>query len=81
MSDKIEEIKRRHCQLGDSGLQRLIDRAYLLAEVERLRKALAFYADQRSYRTTTVHMSGHFAGQPVMIDGGAQARKALEGGR
>jgi len=36
MSDKIEEIKRRHCQLGDSGLQRLIDRAYLLAEVERL---------------------------------------------
>ena len=50
-------------------------------QVERLRAALAFYADQRSYRTTTVHMCGHPVGQPVVVDGGAQARKALEDGR
>ena len=51
------------------------------AEIERLRAALKFYADRRSYKTATVHMSGHFVGQPVTIDGGEQARKALEDGR
>ena len=48
--------------------------------IERLREALMFYADRRLYRTTTVHMCGHSVGQPVTIDGGERARKALEGG-
>jgi len=55
-----------------------VENAKLRAEVERLRTALAFYADQRSYKTATVQMSGHFVGQAVAIDAGAQARKALE---
>ena len=53
----------------------------LRAENERLRAALAFYANERSYKTATVHMCGHFVGQAVVIDGGKQARDALEGGR
>jgi hypothetical protein len=50
----------------------------LRAEVERLREALAFYADERHYKTRTVHMCGHFTGQSVMVDQGRQARNALE---
>lgn len=51
----------------------------LRAEVERLREALSFYADENRYKTTTVHMCGHATGQAVMLDRGSRARKALKG--
>ena len=76
---EIEEIRARH-EAGERA-SAADDREWLLGEVERLRRALAFYADQRSYKTSTVHMCGHPVGQPVVVDGGEQARKALEGGR
>lgn len=53
-------------------------RTHLLAEVERLRAALEFYADKNRYKTTTVHMCGHATGQAVMLDRGKRAREALK---
>ena len=53
------------------------DRATLLAENDRLREVLQFYADPNRYKSTSVHMCGHSTGQSVMIDGGRKAREAL----
>jgi len=76
---EIEQIRARH-EAGERA-SAVEDREWLLAEVERLRGALTFYADSRAYKTTTVHMCGHFVDHPVVIDNGKQARDALEGGR
>jgi hypothetical protein len=48
------------------------------ATIERLSAALAFYADERNWRSVTVYMCGH--GEidcAVMADKGSKARTAL----
>jgi len=85
MSDDIIEIIRARHLRDDRwrNLPSMIcpqahdDRALLLAEVERLREAMQFYADPNRYKSTSVHMCGHSTGQSVMIDGGRKAREAL----
>jgi hypothetical protein len=48
------------------------------ATIERLSAALAFYADERNWRSVTVYMCGHGAiNCNVMADKGSKARTAL----
>lgn len=48
------------------------------ATIERLSAALAFYADERNWRSVTVYMCGHGAiNCNVMADKGGKARTAL----
>lgn len=92
MSDKIAEIRARH-EAGPIGMlpmQALAkaddDRATLLAEVERLREALSWYADPSNHFPVEHRKPGDpspafvwIEEPPIMSDGGGRARKALEG--
>ena len=89
--DKIAEIRARH-ERGPRAMLPLTgyaevhtDRATLLAEVERLREALRWYADQRNHFPVDRRNPGDpdpaviFVEEPpIMIDGGTRAREALE---
>ncbi len=99
MNDKIEEIRARYTgySLENFGNAHLAneDRGWLLAEVdrqraeiERLREALRWYADQENH--FPVHLHHRRAGYPdpvavfikepqIMDDCGRRARAALEG--
>ena len=100
MSDKIEEIRERHT--SETGPRRYElkaqihdDRAFLLAEVdrqraeiERLREALRWYADQENHFPVHVHhrragypdpVAVFVKEPPIMDDCGRRARAALEG--
>lgn len=50
---------------------------YLLEQHEALREALAFYAREANYRSTSMHMSGQSGQTSVEIDGGKRAAEAL----
>ena len=90
--DKIEEIRARH-DAGPRGQIPLMayavahaDRADLLAEVERLREALRWYADQRNHFPVEHRRRGDpdpgvvFVDEPAIVtDCGRRAREALEG--
>ena len=90
MTDQIAEIRERHerdSRYGDGlypGAHR--DRATLLAEIERLREALSWYADQRNHFPVERRNPGDpdpavifLEEPPIMSDGGKRARNALEG--
>lgn len=47
--------------------------------VGQLRKALAWYADEENHRTTLIDADSKGMHSPMVADGGARARKALEG--
>ena len=85
MSDKISEIRARHEEGSRAGAD--ADRAYLLAEVERLREVLRWYASERNHFPLVLHYCGpgeldpaafFLQEPPVMGDGGKRAREALE---
>jgi hypothetical protein len=88
MSDKIAEIRARHerdIRWGDMWEQHR-DRGYLLAEAERLRETLRWYADQRNHFPVEHRRRGDpdpavvFVDEPaIMTDCGRRAREALEG--
>lgn len=97
MSDKINEIRARHSRENrwrySPSPQMHDDRATLLAEVdrqraeiERLHKALRWYADPRNHFPVERRSPGDpdpavvFVEEPpIMSDCGKRARKALEG--
>lgn len=82
LQNKIDAEKSCACSYdapGDVCVAHSPALAAARAEIERLRVALEFYADENRYKTATVHMCGHATGQAVMLDRGKRARKALEG--
>lgn len=93
MSDKIAKIRERHLhderwRNGPSMIspQSHDDRALLLAEVERQRAALRWYADPRNHFPVEHRRPGDpdpavifLEEPPIMDDCGKRARNALEG--
>ena len=49
------------------------------AEIARLREALAWYANENNWRTSTVYMCGHSGTSNVTADGGKRARATHSG--
>jgi len=91
MTDKIAEINKRHEEGGIGKLPMAAlaeahdDRATLLAEVERLRAALRWYADPANHEPVRTRSSGPdfnvllVEEPPIAFDGGERARDALAG--
>lgn len=92
MSPEIfEEIKKKLLLLDESTYTNewaLIDECFL--EIQKLRTALEFYADESNWKELKFHTSGYFPAHPgyhtqteshlgwVLSENGDKARKALE---
>jgi hypothetical protein len=48
------------------------------ARERALREALEFYANERTYQSSTVYMCGHSGASKIETDGGRRARAVLE---
>jgi hypothetical protein len=92
MTDKqdwLEDVRARHeeatygrlhgCWEASDGNDAHYDRAALLAEVDRLREALTFYADRARYHDTPAG-ENQWKTAEVVFDGGKTARRALSKG-
>lgn len=87
-NDKIAEIRARHDAVNNvlrGASQMHDDRGYLLAEVERLREALRWYADLSNHLPVERRNPGDpdpavvvLDEPPILRDNGTLARAALE---
>jgi hypothetical protein len=76
-SDKIAQDTVNHMHYERGRASRDAEVAALKAEVERLRDVLAWYGNNRNWRTNTVYMCGHIGETKASLDAGERARAAI----
>jgi hypothetical protein len=76
--DATAELAAERVKGQDREIELLRKLEALVIEQRKLRGALEFYADERTYQCPTVYMCGHSAGSRIENDGGKKARAALK---